>query len=284
MMKALTLAALLPTLLPAACAQTSIAAATPLDLCGYNLIFADEFDALDVSDWQLDGKTWMAHTPWRGDFGDARFADPGPEGPFSVKEGILHITARRSDDGKWTSGLLAAADASGKGSGVQYGYFEARLKFPPGSGTWPAFWLMSLQPVKSEPPLIEIDVVEYYGHDDASYRTTWHTYFAASDAAKNKGDGKTIPVVSGSLVSQFHSYGVLVEPAVMTFYFDRNPVWQQPTPSDLDTPLYPLVNLALGSGYSIENTPNSSVMQVDYVRIYEPRKVGENPEECGKGT
>jgi hypothetical protein len=61
-----------------------------------------------------------------------------------------------------------------------------------------------------------------------------------------------------------------VAPDSVTYYLDRRPVWQQPTPPELRTPLYPLVDLALGSGFSIENTPDPSVLQVDYMRVYRP--------------
>ncbi|WP_204271793.1 hypothetical protein, partial [Escherichia coli] len=51
--------------------------AEPLDLTGYTLTFAEEFDSLSVSPWG-PGSRWIAHTPWNGDFGDARFVDPRP--------------------------------------------------------------------------------------------------------------------------------------------------------------------------------------------------------------
>ena len=72
-----------------------------IDLCDFSMVFSDEFDDLSVSSWELKDKRWMAHTPWRGDFGEAEFSDPGPDGPFSLVDGILRITAKRDTTGRW---------------------------------------------------------------------------------------------------------------------------------------------------------------------------------------
>jgi beta-glucanase (GH16 family) len=268
-----------------ACANEQPAPSAPLDLCAYELVFADEFDDLSVAPRVLGDKRWTAHTPWNGDFGDAAFSNPGPAGPFAIEDGVLRITARRDDAGRWRSGLLAAGDASGKGFGVRYGYFEARMKLPPGPGTWPAFWLMSLKPAADKRPKVEIDVIEYYGHRTDRYHVTGHVWYSRPDQDKTRHEGSPIPVADGSLVAGFHTYGVSVDPARITYYFDRQPVWQQATPPEHRTALYPLVDLALGSGYSIEDTPNPSVMEVDYVRVYRPaspRRVA--CEERGAGS
>jgi hypothetical protein len=116
----------------------------------------ENFDAESIAADRVGRARWTAHTPWSGDFGEARFADPGPAGPFKIKDGIL-----------------AAADASGAGSGTHYGYFEARMKMPPGPGVWPAFWLAALKPAKTADGNIEIDVVEYYGQFGSAYQIPW---------------------------------------------------------------------------------------------------------------
>src|ERR1700730_935706 len=56
-----------------------------------------------ISPVRIGPARWIAHTPWNGDFGDTRFADPHPNGPFSMKDGILSITASKDRDGRWTS-------------------------------------------------------------------------------------------------------------------------------------------------------------------------------------
>jgi beta-glucanase (GH16 family) len=238
------------------------------DMCDFKPVMNENFASLLVSPHALDGARWTAHTPWNGDFGDARFVDPGPNGPFSVKDGELSITARRGADGKWRSGLLAAADASGEGTGVQDGYFEARMQFPPGPGTWPAFWLASLKPAKDKGPGVEIDVVEYYGHSDAAYSSALHVWYKGEDKARSRHAVHKTAVDPGSLVSGFHNYGVRVAPDQITYYLDGKPIWRQATPAELSHPLYPLVNLALGSGFPIDHTPNPSVLTVKYVHVF----------------
>jgi beta-glucanase (GH16 family) len=260
----------IPALILAACPGCSASESVPaeqLDLCGYEIAFADEFDDLAIAPRKLEGGArWTAHTPWNGDFGDAMFSDPRPGWPFTQANGVLRITARRDATGRWRSGLIAAADASGAGQGVQYGYFEARMKFPPGPGTWPAFWLMSLQPA-SKLPKIEIDAVEYYGHMTDRYFATAHVW-GTKESGLTRHDGKKLPVPEGSLTSGFHRYGVRVDPQHITYFLDGQAMWRQPTPKEHNTALYPLVNLALGSGYPIDKTPDPSTLEVDYVRVY----------------
>ena len=233
-----------------------------------------------ISPTRIGPARWTAHTPWSGDFGDAVFTDPGPHGPFKIKDGILSITASKDQSGRWTSGLIAAADATGAGSGTRYGYFEARMKMPPGPGTWPAFWLAAQRPVNlGLDGNIEIDVIEYYGQFTDSYRSVVHVWY--KDKAKKRGNDTKIDVPNNSLVEDFHTYGVDVSPQAIVFFLDGKQVWSQPTPPELTYPLYPLVNLALGSGWPIDKTPNPSTLLVDYVHVY-GRDAGP-PEGCVPG-
>jgi hypothetical protein len=239
-----------------------------IDLCDFKPAFADDFHDLSISARTLDGRRWIAHTPWNGDFGDAAFTDPGPNGPFGLKDGALVITARRDSGGRWRSGLIAAADASGRGSGVQYGYFEARMRMPPGPGVWPAFWLASLKPASDPSPGVEIDVVEYYGHAAETYSSSLHVWYKGADKDRSRHIVHRTPVAPDSLVEGFHDYGVRVAPDAITYYFDGAPVWSQPTPAELRTPLFPLVNLGLGSGFPIDKTPDPSELTVKFVHLY----------------
>ena len=235
-----------------------------LNLAGYHLTFDDEFNGpLDVSATG-PGTKWIAHTPSFTDFGDAAFANPDPGStPFSVKDGVLTIEARRQE-GKWTSGLLSSVDPKGNGFSQQYGYFEMRAKFPEGAGTWPAFWLLS-QPslVDKKRDGVEIDIVEQYGVADNLLHTTFHWWFVDKPHA---AVADTFNVAD--MTRDFHRYGFLWDERQMVWYFDGVEVWRQPTPPEAKAPMYVLVNLALGGGWPIDKTPSPSRMLVDYVRVY----------------
>ena len=236
------------------------------ETCDLVPVMLEDFDRLSVSPNRIGFARWTAHTPWWGDFGDARFSDPGRDGPFSVEQGMLSIKAWRDQKGQWRSGLLAAADRSGRGWGTQYGYFETRMKFPEGPGTWPAFWLMPLSAVGSVDPRLEIDVVEYYGHRTDRFHSVLHLHYKAP--GKKWSEGTRTEVPAESLISDFNTYGVDISPDWIVFFLNGKEFWRYPTPEELDYPMYPIVNLALGSGYPIDHTPDPSIMLVDYVHVY----------------
>jgi beta-glucanase (GH16 family) len=255
------------------------AASAALDLCGFRPTFVEDFNSLSVSSHSEDHARWFAHTPWGGDFGDAAFADPQPDFPFSTRNGVLRIEARKGADDKWRSGLLASARPDGNGFAQRYGYFEARAKLPPGPGVWPAFWLNANQPHGAKDPSVEIDVLEYYGQFPDGFHSVLHVWDNSGGSNSRAADHVT-PVVYGSLYRDFHTYGVDVEPDWLTFYLDRRQTWRVATPAELTKPLMLLVNLALGSGWPIDRTPNPSLMEIDYVHAYERSSAGRR-RDCG---
>jgi len=234
-----------------------------LDLSGYHITFAEEFDGpLDVSAWG-PGTRWIAHTPYAGDFGDARLADPEPGFPFTAEDGVLRIEARKDGNG-WRAGLLCSVDPKGQGFSQQYGYFEMRAKLPKGEGTWPAFWLLGA-PALTDKSLtnIEIDIVEQYGVGPNALHTTVHLWHPDG---RHWADGR--PSIVQGMTDDFHTYGAMVTPEDIVFYFDGVELRRVKTPEEAKVPLYLLVDLALGGGWPIDKTPNPSFMYVDYVRAY----------------
>lgn len=247
-------------------------AGAALDLKPYHLVFSEEFDGkLDVSS-RGPGTRWIAHTPWNGDFGDAAFADPEADFPFTTRAGVLRIEARKDPNpppGKraWRSGLLASNDPHGKGFSLQYGYFEISAKLPDSPGVWPAFWLASSSdrtvPDSAADGQIEIDILEFYGKPEV-YSTVLHVW----KPAPAREVGQRVPLPKRDASSGFHTYGVLVTPQLITFYRDRREMWHTETPKEHKRPLMLLLNLALGAGWPIDKVKNPSYMFVDYVRAY----------------
>lgn len=235
-----------------------------LDINDFEQTFAEDFDSLDVSPWGENGSRWIAHTPWNGDFGDAKFSDPTEGFPFTTTDGILSIEARKAPDGKWYSGLLASTNPKGEGFSQQFGYFEARMKLPPGKGVWPAFWLIGVDRSKFT---AEIDVIEYYGRKNYEFSSGYHIWRQAH-GGENSSDGKWTIVPDGILNDEYHTYGVEITPDKTTIYLDRKAIWNFKTPPEFHVPFFPLVNLALGPGWPIDETPNPSILLVDYIHVF----------------
>jgi beta-glucanase (GH16 family) len=258
------LAVVIGLLIPAGRAVESVREVNRLELSNYKLTFDENFDALDVSAWG-PGTRWIAHTPWNGDFGDAQFENPKPGFPFSVENGILRIEARRGDDGKWRSGLLSSSDPNGNGFSQQFGYFEMRAKLPKGPGLWPAFWLVAN---RDEDTSAEIDIIEHYGKFPEAYESVVHVW-QKTPRGRSYQALLRHRVPPGSLYEDFHLYGASVESDWTIFYWDRLEVGRTPTPPEHYHAMFILLNLAMGAGWPIDDTPNPSFMLVDYVRAYQ---------------
>lgn len=225
------------------------------------LTFSEEFDTLDVSAWG-PGTRWIAHTPWSGDFGGARFGNPGKNSPFSIDSGVLRIEATRDEVGNWRSGLLASVDTKGAGFSQQYGYFEMRARLPEGAGVWPAFWLIGKDRSKAT---AEIDVLEFYGDKPGAYSSVVHVWHKNG---KHYSKGNRNAVFADASPADFHTYGVKIDAEFIRIYFNRKLMWKTPTQPEHRQPMYVLLNLALVDGPTNLLTPDPSHMFVDYVRAY----------------
>jgi beta-glucanase (GH16 family) len=107
-------------------------------------------------------------------------------------------------------------------------------------------------------------VIEFYGHSPGAYQSAVHVW----KPEPHHGEGGTVTTRMGEVSDGFHTYGVMVESDFITTYFDGIVAWKISTPPEHNKPLMLLVNLALGSGWPIDKTPDPSYMYVDYVRAY----------------
>jgi beta-glucanase (GH16 family) len=183
--------------------------------------------------------------------------------PFSVDKGVLTITAARTDASlkaklwgyDYTSGLLTTE----KSFAQKYGYFEIRADIPTGQGVWPAFWLLPADQHETA----EIDVMENVNGDDEVHQTV-HTAQGGSPVA----DG--FATVVKDLATGFHAYGVMWTAETITWYIDGKAVASIPTPADMHTEMYMLVNLAIGGDWAAAPDASfaSAEYRIDYVKAY----------------
>ncbi len=260
---------------------------------------------LGVSPLVMGSGNWIAHTPLNQDW--FTFQDPGLDGhPFSIDAAGAGLTIRVQKDGHdpndwfggYSGGLLCSMDSTGKGFAQQYGYFEVSMKTPGGPNSWPAFWLLDAPSTVSPTTLWkgEVDIHESYGN----FRTGagqvpagqpnminrgWHRYRPSPDSRQEQTDG-TVWIDVPTAVTEFHTYGVDIEPDVITYYIDRRVVAISEVPTEGNTAttfpeaarrMYIMLNLALGggnynnvggTGYDWSLTGVSQDLNVKYVKVW----------------
>ena len=243
-----------------------------INLSSYKLAFSDEFNSFSLFNgatgtWKPTfyyGDRTLADNAERQFYVDPTYQNLGLN-PFSVRDGVLTISAQKAPDTlrpsiqnlDYTSGMINSEQAFS----MQYGYFEIRAQMPAGKGLWPAFWMLPID--GSWPP--ELDIVEMIGQEPSSLYTTMHS----------QGTGKYKQTTKGTKVADmtagFHTYGVDWGPQKIAWYFDGQKVFEADTPADMHQPMYMIANLAVGGTWP--GNPDSSTtfpaqMKIDYVRAY----------------
>ena len=179
----------------------------------------------------------------------------------------------------FTSGRL---DTQGKIS-FKYGFIEARIKMPVGSGNWPAFWMLgdNINQV-GWPYSGEMDIVEI--HSDRPTITTSATHFSTTDTPNTCcGNARFVfdeVAVGVDVSSDFHTYAIAWLPNSISYYFDGRLVGNT-TPSRVsgkwvfNEKFFLILNNAVGPfGGSWANL-QSSTMSIDWVRSYQVNGYGE---------
>lgn len=256
---------------PGAYTWTEEFAGERLDLSGYALTFADDFEEQTVTDETGEGP-WLA--PVHSDFGLATFDRPnGKRETYVISDGVLTIRATQAANGKWHAGNIQTVDKDGSGFAQLYGYFEARLKFPNKPGAWGAFWLKSQAEHWNRRMIrTEIDVVEWYGGDPTGHHRTVHLRPARAKQFITPGRLAEHWWLSNfsrhdDLADEWHTYGALITPEQVYVYLDRKEVGRFPTLDEFKTPLYPLISLTINKE-DVAKAVSPIEMEVDYVRVY----------------
>jgi beta-glucanase (GH16 family) len=249
--------------------------AGPMGVGGsWTLVWHDEFDAasLDLAKWHPNwfGADETSITVPVNDL-EVSCYDPAQ---VVVDGGLLQLTAvSSSKPGCKKKDGTAASYASGlvMSDGLYnftYGFVEARMWLPPGTGTpenWAAFWVTG----DTWPQDGEIDIMETLG---GGSDTRW-TYHYDSDTGSGTVHSQ-IGAPKNNLISAsgWHVFGADWQPDNLTFYYDGVDVGSVAS-SDLSggakvasTPHYFIVNHGLNGDYPVM-VP--STLKIDYVRHWQ---------------
>lgn len=244
----------------------------------YELVWSDEFDGSS-----LNTDYWTIQTGV-GANGEAQHYTDRAEN-IRVKDGCLEIEARKENYGtdlserEYTSGRMSS---KGK-KAFLYGKMEARISFPKGAGTWPAFWMMG--ETLSWPYCGEIDIVEHAGRLPNTVSFAVHT--PDKNLSKNN-NWSAVKNFSSSVENEFHVYGIEWKEEEFNgrdqIVFSVDGIEYATVTEDMnhinDIKYWPfvqehyfIINLALGGnmGLAIDDAifDQPVVMKVDWVRAYQ---------------
>ncbi len=296
----------------------------------YELVFSDEFNASN-----LNSHRWHTQLRWDGEWNGERYeyrrinnehqfyVNVNGEdsrhrerivpvhNPFEFNGSHLSIRAVRNplktNNNKAGHGnfeqmlsqqdFLSGAISTHDKFSQKYGYFEARIRIPGHTGTFPAFWLYHQKRRWEGTRRTEIDIMENLGHAPQYIYNSFH-YFTNVTSGYS-GDAHFLKpqpqgqIFTGTDYSQdFHTYAVEWEPGKVTWFIDGEQV-SELTNANVDyEELFLIINLAIGgswtnfptnsgglgrssdqffpNGNDFDNWNNPS-LDIDYVRVYRRR-------------
>lgn len=249
---------IIPIILVACKPSSGIENADP----AYKLVWSDEFDgaSLDKSSWNynIGGHGW-------GNNEQEYYTDRNA----TISNGNLVITgkAEKIDSNNYTSSRITT---KGKHE-FQYGKIESRIKFPPGQGLWPAFWMLGANIDQVNWPLCgEIDIMEHINADSIFYGTLHWV-----NNEKVSSGNKTI-----AAPADYHIYGIEWDADSISWTLDGTKYHSVEIRNNINSteefhkPFFILLNLAIGGDWPGQNIDQSKIpaeMLVDYVRVYQKK-------------
>lgn len=221
---------------------------------GYRLVWSDEFDGptLDTSRWEYrtDDRMWSRQMPAN----------------VSLRDGHLFLAGRKEQSGKMN--YTGAGIISRKV--FLHGYYEARLKVPPGAGWHTSFWMMrhdgkgGTGPSKTSQ---ELDVCENDSVNPFLYGVNVHRW----NPQPHKTFGhRNIP--SSDLSRDFHVFGCEFTPERVTYFLDGKPVQTVPStdfPHGEQNIWLTSIASWLGKTKAVDEGRLPATAEFDYVRYYE---------------
>lgn len=182
--------------------------------------------------------------------------------PFSIQDGHLVITAQplpASDaayvgNHQFSSGMISTQNSFAQ----TYGYFQMTATLSATPGAWPAFWML---PTNTHGLATELDVLESLGtHPDQS-----HWGFRSSTTPDQGYWANTANLTAGE-----HTFAVEWTPYTLTYFVDGAELGQVATPSDMNTAMYMIANLAMGGSWAGSAAPNATAtVTIDSISAYQ---------------
>ena len=228
-------------------------AGTPVG--GYQLAWSDEFNGAVVNtnkwNYRTGVRLWSTQLPANN----------------SVSNGLYYLNVKKETVGStdYTAGGIISSKL------FRYGYYETRMKVPPGRGWHTSFWMMKQTLTTNDTAQIELDALENdsvnllkYGINNHRWLPTPVLHFGS----------KT--VTTPSLAADFHVIGCEYTSSTVKYFFDG--VLQQTvattsfTPADVNIWLTS-VAANLGGTTNVDDSQLPNFALYDYARFFLPSAI-----------
>ena len=244
-------------------------ATRPSECRDYRLVFGDEFDTFDVAarDTATSRECRWYEGVW---FSHGHI----PFDSFAVRNSELSLMWRRGQQ-QADSSVSTWSRTSPDRCAWRYGYFEARMKWTPLEGAWPAFWMIPVPPVELSRPFEagEIDVFEGQGQEAHTFFGTIHDWYGSKELASSSSRNR-FSLPSNTDMATYHTYGLLWVPGRVTWYFDGVALHSEVAYPVFDKQDYMLVlGMQEGANWNAGDltdvTAQSLTLTVDWVRVWQ---------------
>lgn len=245
-----------------------------LEIEGYNLLWNDEFDGSEV-----DLTKWSYEVNADGGGNNELQYYTSRSENSNVSDGYLNIIARQEEytsNGKtryYTSARLKTQQTKS----FMYGKITARIKLPYGQGLWPAFWMLGININEvGWPKCGEIDIMEMIGGGDGRDNVTHGTLHWDQNGHQYRGGSKKL--TTGIFNDDFHEFTINWDSEKVEWLLDGQPYYSlnitSEEMSEFHQHFFIILNLAVGGDWPGDPTAESKfpqTMQIDYVRVYQPK-------------
>ncbi len=231
---------------------------------GYRKVFEDDFNTLDTNVWSKN--IW--------------YLPEAPAANIYVQDSILNLVTKRAEN--WIAAHVTTSKAAGNTRSFRRGYFEARLKYSPDVGAWPAFWLFNTnwRTNASCPPYVsELDIFEAFPlaansrqHSGTLHRNTAHPG-PCSDVPDTMNPNSWTADTGVNQTADFHVYAALWTTSEVIWYLDGRELKRCPTFDTTDQDMFLILNIDAQRGdFGVPAPPagvNELRTQVDWVRVWQ---------------
>lgn len=229
---------------------------------GYNVVFQDDFAT-------FNRQVWTDHIWFHG-------APPFGSNAITASNGVLTIMAKRSEN-------YARREITTLGTkSFKQGYFEARLRWTKGQGSWPGFWMLSKTHAQNpkwpqracpgpECLAAELDMFEGQGREPNVFYGTLHRNSCNCYGVTNSQSPNNYQPQAIDLTTQFHTYAALWTPTTVTWYLDGRMLMTNPVYDSFNQEMFLILQMWDGgwTGGTNSTTPNELKTEVDWVKVWQ---------------